>query len=558
MGACNSSIRPPKRKSFAFRLGGSIAYSIRHNSYLLSSGVLSEPAEHMRLSKLCLDQFCLSFFNDNLTVDDLEQHVQAGAFAFFEYSLVNWVNHFLAHLKEGEQQNTSASGEPDVGEFIEVLGIFLDVHWVKPKRKARIPSSMMSAVKALPGLEAECRVRLLQTMASSNGFASFELQEPIWFETLKLYSILRKVRLAIENLARDPITRTTLEQFYGDSVFKCPRLYCKWFYEGFDTAAKRDEHVAKHERAYYCSYIGCPHATLGCKTADELETHHQNYHKLFNACDDFPSISSPTGSTPQPNRPPVSTSPAANMPATGASMVNVPTTNISTPSSVVQNVNMPNSAAPKRNQPALKRARPIGPFTCDVCSKVFQRHPHLRSHKRIHTDEKPFACTTCGKTFARPPDLTRHKALHSGEKKFPCGGKLEDGRAWGCGKSFARADGLARHFKGDAGKLCMMVKPGSRPSVHNTVAPSNSIVTTASTNGLQVNTTGTSGLDPHANNSNTTDPGWRVLPSISHLGLNVPQDPYMIPDDDTIPDFVYRQYPALVGLNWDALPPEQP
>jgi hypothetical protein len=498
---------------------------------------LSEPTEHLQLSKLCLDQFCLSVFNDNLTADDLEQHIQAGAFAFFEYSLVNWVNHFLARLKQGEQRNSFASAEPDVDEFVEILAIFLDVQWVKPKRKARIPSSMMSAVKALPGLEAECKARLLQTVASANGFASFELQDPVCYENLKLHSILRKVRLAMENLAQDPSTRATLEPFYGDSMFKCPRLYCKWFYEGFTTAAKRDEHVAKHERAYYCSYIGCTHATLGCKTADELEAHHQTYHKPLNTCDDFPS-------NPVP--------PAANVPATSASMANAPAA-----------ANTSNSTATKRttsatNEPPPKRARPIGPFTCDSCPKVFHKFPHLRSHQRIHTDDRPFACKVCGKRFARQPDLTRHQASHSGGKKFSCGGNLQDGRAWGCGKSFARADGLARHFKGDAGKLCIMVKPGSGSSIHNTGSTSSSIVMTASVSGLQASAASTSGPDPHAIGPNNPDTGWLTLPPISHLGLNAPHDPYMAPDDDAIPDFVYRQYPALMGLNMDALPPEQP
>jgi hypothetical protein len=412
---------------------------------------------------------------------------------------------------------------------------------------------MMTAVKALPGLEAECKARLLQTVASANGFASFELQDPVCYENLKLHSILRKVRLAMENLAQDPSTRTTLKPFYGDSLFKCPRLYCKWFYEGFATTAERDEHVAKHERAYYCSYIGCTHATLGCKTADELEAHHQTYHKPLNTCDDFPPNPVPNGSiTPQPSMPPVSHLPAANVPATSASVANTPAT-----------ANMPSSTATKRttsatNEPPPKRARPIGPFTCDSCPKVFQRLPHLRSHQRIHTDDRPFACKTCGKRFTRQPDLTRHQASHSKGKKFSCGGKLEDGRAWGCGKSFARADGLARHFKGDAGKLCMAVKPGSGPSIHNTAAPSSSIVMTASASGLQASAASTFGPDPHAMGPNNPHTGWMTLPPISHLGLNTLHDPYMVPDDDAIPDFVYQQYPALMGLNMDALPPELP
>lgn len=542
------------------------------DSYLLSSGVLSEPNEHLQLSKLCLEQFCLSEFDDTLATADVEQHVQEGAFAFFEYSLVNWASHFLERLKQGEQRNTSSLAEPEVEEFVELLGIFLDVHWVKPKRKARIKSSMVSAVRSLPGLEADYRVQLLQTVASVKGFTSFELQDPICYETLKLYSILRKVRLAIENLAQDPSTRTTLEQFYGESVFKCPRLYCKWFYEGFQTAQKREEHLAKHERAYYCSYIGCLHATVGCKTADELEAHHQT-HKPPETCDDFfpnpvaiGSMASPVANSPASN------TFANNASANSASVANVPPANIPMASSIAQSANTPNSTAMKRTastamatrEPPPKRSRPIGPFACNACPKVFQRLPHLRSHQRTHTDDKPFACTTCGKRFARQPDLTRHRASHTKNKKFSCAGQLQDGRPWGCGKSFARADGLARHFKGDAGKLC--VKPLSdeslQQSVQNTAAPSNSAVTSASTGGSHVSASPHApGHDPYT--TNAIDPdlltmGWRQLPPISQLGLTAPSDRYMIGDDDPYPDSLYQQHPVLAGINWDALPPEHP
>jgi hypothetical protein len=81
---------------------------------------------------------------------------------------------------------------------------------------------------------------------------------------------------------------------------------------------------------------------------------------------------------------------------------------------------------------------------------------------------------------------------------------------------------------------------------------------TASVSGLQASAASTSGPDPYAIGPNNPDTGWLTLPPISHLGLNAPHDPYMAPDDDAIPDFVYRQYPALMGLNMDALPPEQP
>ncbi|KAK5171467.1 DNA-binding transcription factor [Saxophila tyrrhenica] len=96
-------------------------------------------------------------------------------------------------------------------------------------------------------------------------------------------------------------------------------------------------------------------------------------------------------------------------------------------------------------------------FQCTLCPKRFTRAYNLRSHLRTHTDERPFVCTVCGKAFARQHDRKRHEGLHSGEKKFVCKGHLNSGGTWGCGRRFARADALGRHFRSEAGRVC--IKP---------------------------------------------------------------------------------------------------
>lgn len=101
--------------------------------------------------------------------------------------------------------------------------------------------------------------------------------------------------------------------------------------------------------------------------------------------------------------------------------------------------------------------RPPVTFQCARCPKRFMRAYNLRSHLRIHTDERPFVCTVCGKGFARQYDLKRHEGLHSGESKFVCKGHLKDGGRWGCGRHFAHVDALGRHFRSEAGRIC--VKP---------------------------------------------------------------------------------------------------
>jgi hypothetical protein len=531
-------------------------------SYLIAARIIHEPLEHLQLSKLFLYQFCFPNFHNALAADQMVLYVRAGDFALFDYSIVNWIPHLLAALGAHSDSSSAKLAEHDLMEFVEILCIFLEAHWKMPKKKSRASKNMINAVKCLPQLESAQRDQLLQTLASANGLVSSDLPNSTCFEALKLYDILRTVRLTVETLAVDPSACTDIGRFHGNMVYRCPRLYCRWFYEGFRTAAKRDEHVTKHERAYYCSYIGCTHATLGCKTESELELHYQTYHKPSLTDDDFPLP--PKSPTPTPPPPPPTLSPPPpprlSAPSPTSNTPNVAATHSPTPSASAANTTTGTNPTSKRPvttvsdpyQKPPKRVRRIGPFTCDLCNKVFQKIALLNSHQMVHSNDRPHPCIICHKTFARQPDLTRHAKLHSGIRKFTCHGLLRDGRDWGCNKKFARADGLARHWKGTAGMLCMkpLVDEEEQGRQQHTVP----IIAANAPTVASVSTLGQAHTMPH-NSPNTTMPDWDylLLPTSTCIS-DVPAETFGY--DSRLPPILYEQHPEVANFNWDTLRPE--
>ena len=143
-----------------------------------------------------------------------------------------------------------------------------------------------------------------------------------------------------------------LDKYYGKNRFKCPKMTCFWFHEGFPDAKTRQNHVSRHERPFQCEVADCSAQDLGLKTAKDLEKHTKTFHPTLD----------------------------------GQAVVLFTST---------------------------KAYQKKTPFACHLCSKRFTRKFHLTSHIRNHNHEKPFACSECGRPFTRANDCKRHEKIHS-------------------------------------------------------------------------------------------------------------------------------------------------
>ncbi|KAF2116189.1 hypothetical protein BDV96DRAFT_645526 [Lophiotrema nucula] len=358
--------------------------------YLTDTKSVDTAAEELALTSLCAGYLTFPSFESKFEPDigyyGFVDYI--GYYGFVDYAYAYWSRHL-------EKALSTPKTAKEVQDLAETLGVFIDMHWDDLRSITPTPKSILVRLKALKDERNFEKIACAVHMARKLLHAPSGLLSPNE-RVLRLGDSVSRIRRLIEILRSEDEDWRKHEVAYGSDVYKCPRLNCNRFYNGFATCQLRDEHVQKHERSYFCSFPGCHMALLGCTTLKELQKHERDFHEALDFEDeaDFPEL------------PPEKVS-----------------------------------------------------FDCTQCDAKFTRKHNLKIHMRTHDapNEKSFVCSICGKTFARQGDRTRHEStLHSGPKEFTCGGQLQNGAKWGCGRVFNRADVLNRHYRSEKGRACKL------------------------------------------------------------------------------------------------------
>lgn len=328
--------------------------------FIIKNEGIDELSIQCEMTILCLQYLGFGCFGKNTLEMQLMEDIKAGYLSFQDYAVSRWFHHLQT--------------------MIERCGDFLSS---EAAVAVEISRTLYCALDDFPFLddirldEEADRKWLQQARHDCRLFKDPDLRDyltEIWAHVCKhqqspdpkkldkvgipaLAVALDRNRKLMEEIGVEKGSRiqAQLEEYYGRNHYKCERVTCPYFHEGFEAAKDRDRHMRRHDRPFQCVIETCDQSIFGFSSNAQLEKHMRSYHP--ETCD------------------------LATLPAQFASLS-------------------------KRKVEGTK-------FKCPKCEKYFTRKVNLNGHIDSHNGNKPFECPECGKGFARKNDMVRHQKIHS-------------------------------------------------------------------------------------------------------------------------------------------------
>lgn len=227
--------------------------------YLVRRRMVDITLEHAKAATFCFRYLTSKpFLLGTDDADAIESHARQGYYGLQDYA----VQHALGHFEQYTELDSLPNGSVSHLQYtMEAAGTFLAEYSLPNSlpRDKLTQKDIIDFIKALP-LDTRDRADMFTT-----GSRTITIREHI-------------ERIRLQDLSRSGDDEI-INNVYGlQVIYKCPRVWCDYFWKGFNDDRDRMRHVQCHDRPFSCAEEGCFASNLGFDTQDKLNDHVRKYH----------------------------------------------------------------------------------------------------------------------------------------------------------------------------------------------------------------------------------------------------------------------------------------
>ena len=231
---------------------------------------ISTRFEDLHIANFCLNYLNFGCFDATLTDLEIREFLRQGYYSFEDYAIAHWLDHV-----DSSTSQTQPSGAPleafSVESLVQRLESFLEKH-----------GTDLSPALSVPTNEGFQSIREWDVSKRLDGLAHLARRRQSNEDYLDLETQLRRRRSICEDIVTNlkPHRAPSQNLWYlnGPGWFKCPKIWCEFFSDGFQHKDRRDKHFNQHERPFRCSFEQCLYEKLGYETERDLKRHEKTSH----------------------------------------------------------------------------------------------------------------------------------------------------------------------------------------------------------------------------------------------------------------------------------------
>ncbi|KAJ5195940.1 zinc finger protein [Penicillium cf. viridicatum] len=325
--------------------------------FIAQQSKINIAAAECDLTLRCLRYLTLDHFQPGIPDSDLREYIIRGDLAFQDYAVSQWYIHMRTFVEakhafiEGDTITMEASTAVQIALVFRELDNFVLFYEESFPENMALQSSEADCVFFQPYAFYGLLIRIWDHICSAQR-GDIKARNKVSIGSLEM--ALTRNRALLEELSSD--SEFDLTGLYDEYPFRCPKVLCFYFHQGFRNADVRNHHVNHHDLPFQCPVDNCSPHVSGFRSKSALSSHMVRYHP--------------------------------------------------------EDCDLDESFAPL-NRRKVKHTR----WHCETCDNFFARKSILDDHMRTHRGEKPFCCSECGKGFARKSDMKRHENNHERKRR---------------------------------------------------------------------------------------------------------------------------------------------